>query len=166
MMVIVGRLLENYNFQQPELQSEDEAILELEKLMRKIEPQSVLLESFKSSAASSFEAQESFESKSDATDKENEVKECSMDQGSFPHLASNTQDASPSDMKIGLHKSDKGNDELQQDIVRGLAILRNNMVSIDQGNDLATGSIDQGKDLAMKVAGTNCPNPEIMPIAV
>ncbi|CAN1757357.1 hypothetical protein LINPERHAP1_LOCUS6490 [Linum perenne] len=148
MMVIVGRLLENYNFQQPELQSEDEAILELEKLMRKIEPQSVLL------------------SKSDATDKENEVKECSMDQGSFPHLASNTQDASPSDMKIGLHKSDKGNDELQQDIVRGLAILRNNMVSIDQGNDLATGSIDQGKDLAMKVAGTNCPNPEIMPIAV
>ncbi|CAN1150479.1 Probable disease resistance protein At5g66900 [Linum perenne] len=292
MMIIVGRLLEHYNFQQPKLQSEDEAILELEKLMRKIAPQPVLLviddvwsgseslleklkfqilnyqilvtscsefprisstykirplsdddaialftntalmndensfipeqdlvsqivkackgypkaiaragsslrgrppaewrkrakESFKSSAASSFEAQESFESKSDATDEENEVKECSVDQGSFPHLASNTQDARPSCVKIELHKSDKGDDDIvdfhkvscqvsaglpntskddifgderfnmQQDIDRGLAILRNN-----------TGIIDQGNDLAMKVAGTNCPNPEIMPIAV
>ncbi|CAN1282852.1 hypothetical protein LINPERPRIM_LOCUS18189, partial [Linum perenne] len=138
-------------------------------------------ESFKSSAASSFEAQESFESKSDAADEENEVKECSVDQGSFPHLASNTQDARPSCVKIELHKSDKDKvscqvsaglpntryvkskddifgDErfnMQQDIDRGLAILRNN-----------TGIIDQGNDLAMKVAGTNCPNPEIMPIAV
>ncbi|CAN0840547.1 Probable disease resistance protein At5g66900 [Linum grandiflorum] len=43
MMAIVGRLLEHYNCQLPELQSEDEAIFELENLMKRIEPHPVLL---------------------------------------------------------------------------------------------------------------------------